>query len=653
FGGDPGVVGRQVLVNGQSVTVTGVAPRGFTGVFIGVAPELWVPIQARPIVAPGMVDPAPGHGRRSWLQLVARPRPGVSAEQVSAALAVAARRLDRSPEEREGQGSPSGVVLHTAGGVPAEVRGVAMGVVGLLLAAAAMVLVIAATNIAGMMLARSTARRREVAIRLALGARTGRVVRQLLTESVVVFVIGGAGGVLLTVWLTGLAMRVRISPGGPVDRLFVDLSPDLRVLGFALALSLAAGVVFGLVPALASMRPGVLEALKDGSSAAGQRRTRMRSAFVVGQLAISLLLLLSAGLFQRALHRAVQTELGFEPRGVLTATFDLDPYGYTPERGAELQRQLLERVRALPGVTGASYARGALLSGTMTTSGSVGGRSLGQVDFDQVSDGYFQTLGIGLVRGRTFDGRERGEGLRAMVVNESAARRFWPGKDALGQTFSEDENTSYQVVGIVRDIRFHSLSEAGRPEVFFATTQQYRPRLTLHVRATGDPVALAPAIRRELAALNASVPLVDVAPLERQVSLALLPQRIGALMAGAFGTLGLLLAGIGLYGLVAYLVEQRTREMGLRMALGATSGDVLRLVMRHAAVLIAVGVVLGMAAGLGVTRLLQDMLFGVSATDAGTFLLGPVLLAGVALLASYLPARRATRLDPMVVLRAE
>ncbi|MDB4950697.1 MAG: permease [Gemmatimonadetes bacterium] len=651
FAGDAAVVGRTIVVNGRSVTVTGVAPKGFTGVFLGVAPEIWVPIQSRPTLAPGMVDPAPGKGRRSWLQMLARPHAGVDADRVAAALSVAARRLDRGADETQRNGALGGVRLDRAGGVPAVARGIALGVMGLLGAAAGLLLAIAAANIAGMMLARAAGRRREIAIRLAMGARGGRIVRQLLTETLLLFLVGGAAGVALAVWLTSLVMRITLPGGGPIDRVFVDLSPDLRVLGFALAVSVGAGVAFGLLPALAARRPEVVDALKDGGNAAGSRRTRMRSAFVVGQLAVSLLLLLSAGLFQRALHRAVRTDLGFDPRGVLVATFDLGPYGYDGARGAGLQRQLLERVRGLPGVTAAGYARVVPLMGRMTTDGFVRGRSLGQVDFNRVSDGYFAAMRIGLVRGRAFDARDREGAPRVMVVNESAARAWWPGEAAVGQTFNEDPKTGYQVVGVVRDTRFHELDEPSLPQAFFPTAQAYQPEATLHVRTQGDPEAILPAVRRELAALNPNVPLVGVGPLSRQVGLAFLPQRLGAIVAGSFGIVGLLLAAIGLYGLVGYVVAQRTREMGLRMALGATSGNVLRLVLREAGVLVALGVVLGSAAGLGATRVLASLLFGVSATDAGTFLIGPAVLATVALLASYLPARRATKLDPMLVLR--
>ncbi|HEX8696358.1 MAG TPA: ABC transporter permease [Longimicrobium sp.] len=647
FGGDPGVVGRTVRLNRAPFTVVGVAPEGFGGTIVGVSADVWVPVSAYELLHPGR-SLARERGGHTWLNLIGRRRPGVTREGTEAALDAALRSV---PPEFPSASPNRGARLQPLTGVPPQARGAATLFMSLLLATAALVMLIASTNVAGMLLARAAARQREIAIRLAIGAGRGRLVRQLLTESVVLFLLGGAGGTLLAVWAVRLLRGVRLPLPVQVS---LDFPVDLRVLAFALSVSLVTGLVFGLAPAVAASRPSLVPALKEGSPRGG-RRGRLRGAFVVGQLAMSLLLLLSAGLFVRALQRALAVDTGFDPDGVVVASLDLGAHGYDAERGQRLQRELLERVRATPGVLAAGLATMVPLSGEWdeTRVRPAEGGDTAAAGFNAVDGEYFRTLGIPLLAGRTFTDRDRTGAPPVVVINRTLGERLWPGRSPVGQRMQAN-GMEAEVVGVVPDGKYESIREEPRAFLYVPAGQVYSERVTLHVRAApGAEGAALGALRRELRALDPDLPLGAPMPMAAMTGAALVPQRIAAWLIGLFGVVGLVLAAVGVYGLLAYSVSQRTREIGVRMALGAERAAVLRLVLGQGAALVAAGVAVGLAGALAASRVLAGMLYGLSATDPLTFVAVPLLVAAAGLLASWLPARRATRVDPLVALRAD
>jgi predicted permease len=649
FGADPGVVGRTVRLNGQPVEVIGIAPAGFAGTIAGMRTDLWVPVGAYPRLNPG--GDLNTRGRHSWLAMIGRLRPGVTHAQGAAALAAMAPGI--APEFAD-DGAAAGAQVERLTGVPPQARGTVVGLMTLLLATAALVLLIAATNVGGMLLARASARRREIAIRLAMGAGRGRLARLLLAESLLLFLLGGAGGTLLAVWAAAALRGWRPVASIPVA---LDVGVDLKVLAFALGVSLLTGVLCGLVPALAASRPVLVPALKDGAGTG--RRTRLRGAFVVGQLAMSLLLLVTAGLFARALQGALSIDPGFRPRGVAVGEVRLRPHGYDEARGAELYRQLLERLRARPGVRAATLASVLPLSGNFdaTQVWAAGGPSdpaaRVRTGFAVVEGGYFGALSVPLRAGRVFGDEDRSGAPLVAVVNETLARRLWPGENAVGKRLDGGRDGEVEVVGVVADGKYQSLRDAPEPYMYLPFGQSYQGTMTVVVRHDGPAAPVLAAMHAELRALDASVPLARALPMEVVVGESLTPQRMAAAMVGAFGTVGLLLAAVGVYGVLAYQVSQRTREIGVRMALGAGRASVLRLVLRQGMGLAVVGIGIGLALALAASRALAGMLYGLSATDPATFVAVPLLVCAAAFLASWLPARRATRVDPLVALRAE
>ena len=640
FGADPGVIGRTLHLDSRALTVVGVAPRGFAGIIVGLPVDVWMP------ASPG--DGADGGTR---LTLLGRLRPGMTPERASAALAVVSRQVPPGP-----RATVEGVKLQALTAVPGDFRGHLIGFMAMLFVTAALVLTIASTNVGGMLLARAEQRRREIAVRLAVGAGRLRLVRQLVTESLVLFLAGGALGVLLSSWLVRLASAFPLPIPARVE---LELGIDLRVLAFSAAAALVAGVVFGLAPALQATRGDVVAGLRDGGRGQAVRRTRLRSALVVAQLAMSLLLLVTAGLFARTLQNALAAEIGFNPDGVVVAGIDLAPHGYDEPRARRLQAQLLERVRALPGVTAAAYAVWPPMGGNSWTQtvepGDPPANAAGEAvvaSLGTVGAGYFETLEVPLVAGRGFAAADGPGATPVVVVDETLARRLWPGASPLGRHL-EVADESREVIGVARSGKYESYTEEERAFAYLPLEQCPTASATLHVRSRMDDGATLAAIRRELAALDPNLALEQAMPLPTLIGFSIFPQRLAAMLIGAFGLTGLLLAAIGLYGILAYQVSARTREIGIRMALGARAAGVVRLVVGGSLRLLLIGTALGLAAAFGVTRLLAGLLFGVTATDPATFVAVSTLLAGVALLASWLPARRATRVDPMIALRAE
>jgi predicted permease len=530
-----------------------------------------------------------------------------------------------------------------------------------LMAVVGLVLLIACTNVAGLSLSRGAIRRKEIAIRLAMGARRSRIIRQLLTESILLFVIGGIVGLLLAAWLTDLVLAFK--PPVPFT-LELDLGMDWRVLGFTLLVSLLTGLLFGLAPAIQSSRPDVLPALKDETSGGSQRRSRARSLFIVGQVAVSLVLLVSAGLFLRSLQHARALNPGFNPQNVMTVGFDLSIQGYEEAKAKQFYQQLMERVYATPGVESASLARAIPLNGSNMQLGinvegyePPAGRRSFATDFNIVSPKYFSSLEISLLRGRDFNDGDKEGAPQVAVINETMARRFWPGEEAIGKRFflgQIADAAPLEVVGVVKDGKYRTLGEDPRPFFYMAFAQEYSSQMTLHVRTAPENAAnVLAGVRQEVAAMDQSVPLLDVMPLEQATGVSLIPVKAAATVAGIFGLVGLLLAAIGIFGVVSFSVVQRTREIGIRMALGAQRADVLKLVVGQGMRLALIGVFVGLLASIAATRVLASLLYGISATDAVTFIVVALLLCLVSLIASYIPARRAMKVDPMVALRYE
>ncbi|MDT7688145.1 MAG: hypothetical protein QOE46_904 [Acidobacteriota bacterium] len=665
FDSDPSIVGRQITLNGLGFTVVGVAPPNFTGTEAGLSRELWVPISMEPQLNPRVSAMEDGRGsadilheRRShWLAVFARLKDGVSREQAGAELETIAQHVAEATGERAEPETLRRVhLLALSGGMDPGDREEALPIVGIVMGVVALVLLIACANIAALLIARAAVRRRETAIRQALGAGRARLIRQWLTESVLLGVIGGACGLLLAMWANDVFTSY--ARGTPLAAL--DLGLDYRVLVYTLCVSVASGIVFGLAPALQASRLDIVTALKTEDARAGSRRSRLRAAFVTAQVTLSVVLLVCAGLFIRSLQSAHSIDPGFRVERALVVPVDLGLLRYKEKEGLGFYRELLSRVEAQPGVERASLVRFAQLGfsfaqGQVLAEGGGAGDEGVMTGFNMVGPRYFETMGTALVRGRDFNDADREGAPGVAVVNETLAAKLWPDEDALGKrlSFEGARGPFLEVVGVARDGKYRSLGDRARPYVYRPLMQSYEPKMTLVVRTKGEPLALAGAVRAQLRALDANLPIADVKTLDAMFDLSLLPSRIAAWTLGGFGLLALVLAGIGVYGVVSYSVAQRTREIGVRMALGAERHDVLRLVLGEGLKVVGVGLVVGLLLAFAATRIVAGFLYGVGATDPVTFVGVPLVLGAVALAAGYVPARRATKVDPMVALRYE
>jgi predicted permease len=534
------------------------------------------------------------------------------------------------------------------------------GFVGLLMVIVSLVLLIASVNVAGMMLARATARSREMAVRLAIGANRGRLVRQILTETVMLFALGGVTGILISQWLAALLMRVIPQLPVPVS---LEITTDWRVALFGLALSLVAAVLAGLVPALHAARSNPAPALRTEAMDAGQPRLRLRNTLVVAQVTLSLLLLITAGLLTRSLQKAAAVDPGFNQDRVDVATMDLSLAGYDDSTGPQFARELVGRARALPGVEAATMTLDLPLDGGRHGMGTLyvpgvqlpQGRETFSADWNSVEPGYFDTMGIRLIAGRDFQDTDRAGAPRVAIVNSEMARQLWPGQDPIGRMLEIDPGGGREpttVIGVAPDLHVISLGAPPEPYIYVPLAQSYISRVSLIVRNRTATSAL-PQVRSLLREMNASLPIVEAMPLSEVTAIGLVPQRVAAAVAGSLGLVGLLLAATGIYGVTAYAVSRRTREIGIRMALGADPGQVLRLVLRQGLVLAAIGIVFGIGAGAAGSQVLQSLLFGVGTLDPLTFVGASLLFGAITVLASYIPARRAAQVDPVVALRTE
>ena len=666
FSSDRAIIGKVINLNNRSYTVIGVMPENFAGATVISRPDLWVPMMSEPLINPGSKTlTSPDEG---WLMILGRLRPDAKLAGAQAVVETIAARLHQERRARNsGPEGPGGrvVAVMAARGlmVPPQGQAPMLLVVAILMTVVSLVLLVACANVGNMLLARAVNRRKEVAVRLALGAGRWRIVRQMLTESLLLSILGGAAGLLLASWSTSLLAKL-LPQSFPGNSIPPDVSPDVRVFVYAFLLSVLTGLIFGLVPALQASKPNVIAALKDEQLwfGAGRRRFSPRNFLVVTQIAVSLLLLITSGLFIRNLRNTQHAQPGFELDNALMMSFDLDLASYNAARGKVFEDQLLARVRSLPQVSAASLAESVPLGVGGSKSGLFveGEPAPDQLDessllsHNTVATDYFRAMGIPFVRGRDFNDRDTASSPGVIIVNETLARRLAPDGNALGKRLRMDSQGDYlEVVGVVRDAKYDQLAE--RP-VFFGyrpLSQRYRGAMTLHVRTTSDPLAAVNQVRAEVRALDANLPLTNVVTMQEHMRLLLAPARLLALLSSALGVLALLLAAIGLYGVMAYVVGSRTREIGIRMALGAQTSGVRRLVIGQGLKLALIGIALGLLAAFGLTRVLQSVLYGVSANDPLTFMGVAVLWLAVALLACYVPARRATRVDPLVALRYE
>jgi predicted permease len=655
FASDPAVVGKTVSVNAYPFTIIGVAQAGFNGTETGEIFDLWLPLTMQAQIMAQTEDRLRSRGKR-WLVMIGRLKAGAKVEQAQKEFDILAAQLRQEyPQEHRGLAGIH-VSPHIGLGpldypIVARFLGTALAVVGL-------VLLIACANVANLLLARAAARRKEVAIRLALGASRTRIVRQFLTESLLLAAIGATLGLLLPLcakdWLLSL-----FPPLAPEA---LNFNPDLRVVAFTLLLSLGATLLFGLAPALQVSRPDVVPELKETAMTGGLRGRRLSGMLVVAQLALTTTLLIGAGLLVRTLQRLAAIDLGFASESVLALSLDLRSQGYSESKGRQFYRQLTERVAALPGVEAASLASVMPLGwGSPEHAIFIAGQEqpapdrMLRADYNVVTPDWFRTMGIPVVAGRDFTAQDKADAPGVVIVNEAMARRFWPERNPVGQRFEVGENQrrAVEIIGVARNSKHRMPDEEARPVMYIPLSQQYEGQMILNLRSAVEPLGQVAAVRGVTRRLDPNLPLFEIKTMAQRAKESFWPTRTMSNLVGVFGAIALLLACAGLYGVLSYAVTQRTREIGLRLALGARTGDVLRLIIRQGLRLALGGVAIGLITAFGLTRVLAGFLHGVSATDALTFALIPALLIAVALLACYLPARRATKVDPLAAIRRE
>ncbi len=656
FGGSASVIDSEVLINGKQFKIIGVAPAGFKGTEVIYTPEVFVPFAMQKWIEPE-ADWLDRRGTQN-IFCVGRLKPGVSARQAEASLNLTAAQLSKEyPNENEGfkiQITPPGFVLPS---LRNNMIGVSFALMGLVV----VVLLIACTNLANLLLARAAERSKEIAIRLSIGASRARIIRQLLTESVLLAAAGGLLGVMLARWIIDLLIGLK----PPVDiPITLELHVDWRVLIFSMFVAVVTGVLFGLVPALQATKPDLVPALKDVASQSGMRRSWLRSSLVVAQIAVSLFFLIAAGLTMRALQQLQKLNPGFNPENAVTMNFDLSMQGYQTETGVQARKQLLNRIEALPGVKSASLTdllplsmnyngTSVLIEGAPEERGANAPTSMNC----SVGLNYLETIGTPLLAGRDLNQQDQDGTTRSVVVNESFARKFFPGgnpiENALGKRFrTSSKGEPWQIVGIAKDGKYWTIGEEPRTFIWFPLGSQLAYNI-LVVRTTVKPETVMGAIRNEFRATDPNLPVTGAKTLAEHMNFSLFPARAVAWLLAAFGTLALALAAIGIYGVMSYSVAQRTREVGIRLALGAQRRDVVGMMLNQGLKLAAVGMAMGIAAAFALTRLLANLLYGVSSTDAVAFVGVTLLLGLVVVIACLIPASRAAKVDPMVALRYE
>src|ERR1700722_4652046 len=648
FGADRTLVGKRVVLNRTAFTVIGIAPPGFGGTE-PIPSSFWVPITMQPVMEPD--TDLLGDANVSWLALLGRVKPGVSIGRVRADLSVIANGID---ERHAGRKTSLAIRTATFLGRPEE-HNLVLGAAAVILVGFGLVLLIACANVANLMLARATARQREMAIRRSVGAGRWRLIRQLLTESLMLALMGGVSGSVLAFWSFEALSNFVISHlhDGPPELGF-NLTPGLRVLDYALLLTVITGVVSGLAPALHASRADVNTALKEGDSPFGMRGSWLRHSLVGVQVAVCMILLIAAGLLLRGLYFGQTVDPGFTMSGIAVASMDLRTQGLKEEPAAAFERRLKEKVAALPGVDGIAEARQTPLNDNhWVTNFSIPGKPAEyDVENNAISQGYFSMIGIPIVRGRDFTEQEVRVGANVAIVSEATAQKFWPGEDPIGKILREGDKSDLQIVGVAKDAQVSHLGESPKLYVYLPAGPKEQSHLQLMIHGGGGFAAVAAGVRSTAADVDPDV-MVDVTKFEDNLENWRVPARIVAGLSGSLGALGLLLAGGGVYGGVSYAVSRRTREIGIRMTLGADGRDVMRLMLRQSMRPVLIGGAIGIAACAGVSWVLSSMLFGISAHDPIAFVFVPAFLLSIALLASYVPARRATKVNPVAALRYE
>jgi predicted permease len=652
FAGDPAIIGKTIQLNLHPYTIVGVAAKGFRGCKSGLRADIFLPLGAdRQIWADNRIE------RRgpNWINVLGVLRPGVDAHQADNELNVLMQRLVAEyPQDHRGANqistdplwrSPFGANVYMAGTLP------------ILLALAAVLLLLACANVANLLLVRSVARRRELAIRLSVGAGRWTLVRQLMLENLIIAAAGGALALSSTVWTAQTLGTFLSSSSLP---LVISGEIDRRVMLATILVSLLTAVISGAVPALraSQLSPGAI--LKDEalSTSGGLHKSRLASGLVIAQIAFSLLLLTCAGLFVRSLEKAQQADPGFDPNPLLLVTFDLQPMGYNDQTGTEFQRQVLDKVRQLPAVQSATMADFAPLTFTIHSDAVFPEGYVPRVHEDMeidrgdVATDYLATLKTPLLAGRDFTNADDAKSDRVAIVNQAFVDRYWPGQQAIGKRvqFSGRWRT---VVGVVANGKYRRLVYDPTPLILTPFAQRYRNEVILQVRTRGEPLAMAPAVETAIHSLNADMPLYNITTLKENMQLGSVFERLAVAFAGSFGVLALLLAAVGIYGVISYTTRQRTHEIGIRIALGAGKGDILRDVLRQGMILAGCGVAAGVAASLLLTRFLRSVIFGVATTDLATFTTVAAMLCAVSVFACYLPARRAAAVDPVQALHTE
>lgn len=665
FGADPQVVGRSIKLNGYDFTIIGVAERVFTGTQTGSSFDVWIPLMMQVEAMPRTLGRNWFNDRSAgWLGLFGRLSSRGSVEQAQAEFTTIAGGLEQSyPDTNSGRG----VSVLAGLGLDSDDRYSLRNFLGLLLAVVALLLMIACSNVANLLLLRATSRRREIALKMALGATRGRIVSQLLIEGLLLSTLAGALGLLLAPWTAQLIVAFQQPAYGLRG---VDAGLDPRVFAFTAILSVLTAVAFGIAPALQASKTDLVTALKDGAFSSGYRRSRLQSSLVVAQIALSLVLLIGAGLAVRTMREALTMDRGFDSDNMALMSMDLTIRGYNESQGRAFYEELLKRVDAVPGVISSSLAKtvppndwsdrlSVFLPGDEPPSEVLRARDdLGlRVDANRIAPAYFRTLGIPILEGREFTVDDRVGTPPVAIVNEKLAKQLWPGESAIGKLLSvpfwREPRPPVQIIGVARNTKHRSLLADTPMLVYLPELQVYDGRATLVARTSVDPASLIPAIRDEVAALDKDISLFAVKTMSEQIDSTLWQQRTAAGLIGIFGVLALALAAIGIYGVIAHWVVQRTREIGIRMALGASAADVVRMILRQGLVLALTGVAVGLAGAFALTRLMSSLLYGVSATDPMTFALSSLVLVGVALGAGFVPARRATKVDPVIALRCE